>query len=705
MARRVIGAVAGALVALTGVSRAAVLSVSPIQKVLQLLSDLEFKVQNDGQAEQKLFDQYVEWCKTGAKDKEYEIKTAKSNIEDLQATIGKADSDIATFSAKVEDLGAAISTNSNDLKAATEIREKEHKEFTAVEKELVDSIDTLERAINVLERKMRGSAMLQASVNRKNLGELVHTMKAVVEAASLSLSDKQRLIGLVQSNEDSDDDAGLDSLGAPAAEVYQTHGGSIVDVLEDLKQKAVVQLDEARREEMNSRHNFQLMKQSLEDQIKVDEKDLASSKTMKHDATETRARATGDLTVSKKGLADAESVLKNMKGDCLTKAQDHEISVKNRQEELKALAEAKKAIAEMTGGAAEQAYGAPASLLQVDSNQVSTLRTRADLANFEVVNLVRKLAREQKSAALAQLAGQISAAMREGASGSVADPFAKVKNLISGMIERLMREAGEEAQHKAYCDKEMKETKQKTEELKYDIEKLSSKIDKSRADSAMLKDEVSTLQAELAEIARSQAEADGLRNEEHSVYVSAKADLEQGLTGVRMALKVLREYYANNPASFAQQPEAPELHSKSTGAGTSIIGMLEVIEADLGKSLASTEMHEDSSATAYQKLSMENKLSKTTKEQDVKYKTKEAANLDKAASEAESDHESLQTELDAVLQVTANIRGMCELKPETYEERKGRREAEVAGLREALQILDGEAVLLQRQSHLRGRSS
>merc|ERR1719486_1102690 len=99
---------------------------------------------------------------------------------------------------------------------------------------------------------------------------------------------------------------------------------------------------------------------------------------------------------------------------------------------------------------------------------------------------------------------------------------------------------------------------------------------------------------------------------------------------------------------------------------------------------------------------MDNRLSKATMEKDVKYKTKTATSLDKAATEMSSDLESYQTELDAVLEYSTNIRGMCELKPETYEDRKNRREAEIAGLREAIEILDGEAVLLQRAQRQRG---
>merc|ERR1719207_360676 len=107
------------LLALASMSAAARGGVSPVQKVVQLLGELEMKIIKDGEEEKKAFDNYMEWCRTGARDKEYEIKTAKSDIEDLTATIGKADSDLATSASKIEDLGASINSNEADLKAAT----------------------------------------------------------------------------------------------------------------------------------------------------------------------------------------------------------------------------------------------------------------------------------------------------------------------------------------------------------------------------------------------------------------------------------------------------------------------------------------------------------------------------------------------------------------------------------------------------------
>merc|ERR1719359_1743015 len=133
----------------------------------------------------------------------------------------------------------------------------------------------------------------------------------------------------------------------------------------------------------------------------------------------------------------------------------------------------------------------------------SRLKTSADLKNFEVVNMVKRLAKQQHSTALAQLASRIMATLRYG-SAAGDDPFAKVKGLIVEMIDKLMKEAEAEASHKAYCDEEMGKTKAKKDELNTDIEKLTVKIDQATTKSADLKEQVKELQKELADLVESQ---------------------------------------------------------------------------------------------------------------------------------------------------------------------------------------------------------
>merc|ERR1719158_1807582 len=234
----------------------------------------------------------------------------------------------------------------------------------------------------------------------------------------------------------------------------------------------------------------------------------------------------------------------------------------------------------------------------------------------------------------------------------------------------------------------MTETKAKKEELTDEIDKLSTKIDKMSAESASLKEEVATLSKELADLAKSQAEMDKIREDEKAAFATNKPEMEEGLEGVKLALKVLREYYASEDKG----------HAAAEGAGEGIIGMLEVIESDFTKGLAEMISTEEAAAAEYEKVTKENEIMKTTKEQDVKYKTEEATGLDKTVAELTSDREGLQTELDAVLDYWESLKEQCIAKAEPYEERKKRREAEIAGLKEALGILEGVA-LLERDVH------
>merc|ERR1719465_120040 len=88
-----------------------------------------------------------------------------------------------------------------------------------------------------------------------------------------------------------------------------------------------------------------------------------------------------------------------------------------------------------------------------------------------------------------------------------ADPFAKIK----GMIEKLVAEAQKEAEHKAYCDKEMGETKVKKEDMTDEVEDLKVKIDQATSKIAKLKQDINTLSQELAKIAEEQQTADKIR--------------------------------------------------------------------------------------------------------------------------------------------------------------------------------------------------
>merc|ERR1719313_1973155 len=236
--------------------------------------------------------------------------------------------------------------------------------------------------------------------------------------------------------------------------------------------------------------------------------------------------------------------------------------------------------------------------------------------------------------------------------------------MIQEMIEKLVAEAQEEADHKAFCDKEMSETKAKMEDKQGEVDDLSTKIDKSAA-------EVATLEKELMKIADEQKVANEMREAEKTAWAAAKADFEGGLEGAQMALQVLRDYYAEKDDSALLQSDdlanqmslAQESGTKSSGAASGIIGMLEVAESDFSKMLAEGQATEDQAI-------------KETK-----------AYIEETKEDLETSH----TELSAIMEYWEKLQPQCVAKPEPYEERKKRREKEIAGLKEALTILEEES--------------
>jgi len=329
------------------------------------------------------------------------------------------------------------------------------------------------------------------------------------------------------------------------------------------------------------------------------------------------------------------------------------------------------------------------------------MRSTADLKGQEVARYVKKLAREQHSEQLSQLASRISALLQYGRRNGN-DPFVKVKGLIKDMIVKLENEMKEAAEEKAYCDEQMSKTEAKKSELEDDVAKLTSKIDTKTAKSAKLKEEVKELQEQLASMAKEQKEMDAVRKEQNTAYKSAKADFELGLKGVGKALSVLRKYYEGGEALLQEddeQPAKPVSHSKSSGAGGSIISILEVCESDFSKALSDCENEEADSQAAYDERTQEIKEQTALKSKDVKYKTQESKNLDKEVDELGGDREAVQGELDAVLEYYSKVKDRCIAKPETYEERAARRQAEIAGLKRAMEILSEETALVQIQSH------
>merc|ERR1719201_2218939 len=229
---------------------------------------MQAKIIKEGEESHAIYTEFAEMCEERSKNLQFEIKTQKAEVADLKAAIDEETALAESLDTKVGELTESITTDEADLKAATEIRAKENADFLAEEKELTEVIDALQRAIAILEREMakHGASMMQL----KNANNLAKTLQMLVDASTLSVADAKGIAALVQTQDANDDS----EMGAPDPAVYKGRSGGIIDTLGDLLEKAEGQLADLRSKETAALHEYESLKQSLEDKIKYETKEL-----------------------------------------------------------------------------------------------------------------------------------------------------------------------------------------------------------------------------------------------------------------------------------------------------------------------------------------------------------------------------------------------------------------------------------------------
>lgn len=674
---------------------------NPLSGVITMLDTLSAKITKDGEDEAKAYKEYYDWCNVVTGEELHAITLSKERKDKLVADIEKYFAEIEQSGAAISEEAKAIAQAIKDGTNAKDLREKQHADFMAAEKELVDATDMLSRAITVLEKEMKKGSAAAAFTQMisSRMPQVLQVLQTVMDAASFSSADKSKMLALVESQQASDDEA------APSAAVYSTKTGSIVDVLSDMKDKAETQLEELRKGEQQARYVFNQLVAALKAQKQADEKDLNNEKSDKSEATEDKADAEKDLSGNAKVLDVHSEAYRKTKAQCVQTASDHEQTVKARAEELKVLADATKILQDMTGGATSRTY----SFIQESTFENLKLQTEGDLVALEVITLVKRMAKSHHSAALAQLASSISATASRGASEDV---FAKIKGMIKAMIDNLEKDQQSEASEKAYCDEQTKTATAKEAELMDQIKTLSNKVDQKTSKSVDAKAEVSELQEELAKIDKAQKDLDKIRSDEHAAFLEAKTDLETGIKGVRKAVALLQDYYSkaddvesteDGPAPEAaflqsmRQPSTPEKHSKSGGSIDGIVQILSMTESDFATGLAKEQTEESDSQNEYEQATAENEVEKAALSQQVKYKVKEFKALDQKIVQHKSDHDATKTEHSAATDFLEQIKKKCAPKKSSYQKRQEKRQAEITGLKEAKEILENEVAFTQRR--------
>lgn len=660
---------------------------STVSKVISLLEELEGKVQADLKKEGELMLDFEKWCDTSKTEADYAIKDDNRIISEQSALLDAATGNIESATAAIEDTTAKIGAASTEKDKAEKVRADEHKLFLAKEKELVEAGDMLVRAHQILKRSLT-SGLSFAQGGQQKIEQVVGALSAIVAAASVF---DPAAVEKVKSFADESNELRLNLAQAPQATVsaYESKSGGILKSIADLRDETSSELRKTRTAEINAKHAHELLVQSLTNELESLNKMLTTEKGKLAKNTADKGAAEKKLAQTQDELASDEKYLDSVVHDCEAKFAAWKEHQETATAEMTALSEAKDVLSSRV----------------VVLAQVSTATRRMGESSEKrerVISMLRSLGRRFNSFGLLQ-----------AASSAEADPFEKVRGLIKEMIAKLEKQAQEEMSKKQKCDKEIAETTKKLANKNAALDKYTARHNKATARSNKVASEIKELQVQIKELKTQLAEATAARNAESAENKQVIDDNNASAAAVADAIAILKKFYGDDKGiSFAQGDEfrntasraaAPDFDfaAKRSGGAHSIIGVLETAQADFTELELKTKADEEGAAANYVTYKQNTEVTIAKKEALVVGKTSEKESLKVQIGETTSDIENTTSERDAVQDALNSLHEECANKAMSYEERVQRRDAEIAGLKEALEVLSEDAMatsFLQRRN-------
>jgi len=682
-------------------------SVGGVQKVIQMLGDMSAKAKLEKQNEQVAFAEFGTWCAHEQATLKKNIATGGESIELLTAEISKLTTEAKILGEEIAKLQDDVAGFEAEQKAKTNQRAKDHAAFVAESTDYGESADAIERAIVVL---MKRSAD-KTSADNAVLLQLAQGDRLPAQAKSMVAA----FIGMMGEGAE---DFMQEMNAAPEANAYENQSSGIVDMLKKLKDDFRGKLGQCQKEEMNSKHSFNMVVTDLVDSIENSNDTIEEKKMTKARKEEKAAQDKKSLAATIQTKKDDEKTLSDMEVECAEKKSSFAEKQQLRTEEVEAIGQA---ITILKSGDVSGNAGKHLDLVQTaKATALPQLRSAGQSEGIQahVRDFIASEGSRLHSRGLVLLAEKLAA-----------DPFGKVKKMIDDMITRLLNEANEDAQHEGFCDKEIGKSKVTRNKLSEDIDALEAACDEGKATIMRLTEEITTLSQEVADLEASVVEATKIRKSEKATNKATVADSLAAQSAVAAATAVLKTFYEKaslatgllqtdsarpkmgteewqslaNPnyqgagdqglktgASWGHQKGQQTFGKKYTGqqdeAG-GVMAMLEVILSDFSNLEADTKAQEAASQTAYDEFMVDSKRNKATKTKQI-----EMDNADQAAAEAKlaedtKDLKGTQDELLAADRYYSKLVPQCIDQGQSFEERTASREAEISSLKQALEIL------------------
>merc|ERR1712151_170925 len=422
-----------------------------------------------------------------------------------------------------------------------------------------------------------GAVLKKQAYDRKQAASFVQ-VSALRELTLIPIDAKKAIDAFL-----AEDPAEGLAVSAPEAYGYEFQSHGIIEMLEKLLDKFIAERTQLEKEEMNTKHAYDMLMQDLTAQIDQATQDRTEKAEIKAKKLQAKADAQGDLDETTATRDADQKYLDDLTATCQQKSNNFKSRQQLRAEEIEAIEKAIEIISSSSVSGNADTY--LPTFLQVKRSSLAMLRSDSESATrMRLTMYLRQQGTHLNSRVLSALADHVAD-----------DPFRKVKKMIKDLLVRLMEEANEEAEHKGWCDTELSTNEQTRKEKTEAVETLHAEIDQLEASIAKLAEDITDLTKAVAELDAAMAKATKLRTEEKAKNTETISDAEEAQTAVAQTLTVLKEFYAKaaEATAFVQQPEIFDSPYKGMQAENGgVVGMLEVIESDFARLESDTKASE-----------------------------------------------------------------------------------------------------------------
>jgi len=660
-------------------------AVTPVEKVAKMLTDLQRQVNEEGVAEAKTYDSFACFCKTTIAEKSKSVSDGKIEKNSLATRINedsvireKEDTMIATKLKEIKTLEDAIATAKAD-------RKSERLTYTKNELDLTSALTGLESAIRAMSAAKKGMGFAQLPAEAQS---------ALTMAQALlpeSRSSKPLTAFLAQDTVKPND-------------AYGFHSDELMKVIGDLQKDFKSKKDELSKAAVTAKADFDKLVQNKGQAVTDAQKALDTSKNDKAKATVRIGTASQDLSTTAADLLDDQTYLMEISKKCGEKAVLWDKRSQGRAAELTALTTAINLISNLP---AEDSKVSSSALMQVKAHRKPAVVLAAAAAAAPAKKLSAAAVSTQLHGTRAQVVAALSvyksSQLESLIAAAAADPLAKVKQLVQELIERLLKQAAEEASHKGWCDKEYAMTTMKRDKAADGIKETNGLLELGEARRAKLGEEIEGLEADIKKLGDTLTKMTGIRKKDKEDNEKAIKDAKEGKQTVEKAIDVLEKYYktaAKNAASssssllqVAAEPETPDAGFDGEYAGAQdgsvgVLGMLDVIKSDFVRAIKETEQDEKDAQQVFSDLETDSGVSLATKSESLKSRKSAKDEADAADTKNRDSQKSHQGLLDGSLKEMDALDKACQKGGSTAEERKIQRDEEMDALKKAMCILD-----------------